>query len=408
MNKQQHTNCDRQIKKEGQKKNVICLSQLKVPSVHLCGDIQLDYLAKQGMIDYQFVHTLRCSKSELEWADILVFIRSDDVVALRIAKAARAAGKYCIYVLDDDLLHVPGGLVTSDHYHNQKTIENICAIMNECQCFLSPSTVLLEKYGRAFARCERIEEPALAGSSPRKHAELPVRIGFAGTVDRARDIDNMLTTALTRVMDQYGEHVEIIFFGALPELAKDGRVRHIPYQDSYDAYRQTMEKLQLDIGLAPMPETPFHSCKHYNKYIEYASFGIAGVYSDVIPYRFAIRNEENGLLVSNGPESWYTALCRLINDSKLREAIRQNAYRDAKNNFTVKKAAEIWEQILKDAASSSSSKLPKHLNQLLSAAKIQYGFLKMNEWGWKTPGKLARKVKKMLQDNSCQTIDTTP
>ncbi len=381
---------------QGKRKRVICLSQLKVPSVHLCGDKQLSYLAEQGKIDYRFVHTLRCTRADLEWADILVFIRSDDVVALRIAKSARTVGKYCIYVLDDDLLHAPDGLVTSDHYQNQKTTENISAIMNECQCFLSPSRVLLEKYGRAFARCERIEEPALAGSSPRKHAETPVRIGFAGTVDRARDIDNMLTTALTRVMDQYGKHVEIIFFGALPELAKDGRVRHIPYQDSYDAYRQMMENLQLDIGLAPMPETAFHSCKHYNKYIEYASFGIAGLYSDVIPYRFAIRNEENGLLVSNDPESWYAALCRLIEDSQLREAIRQNAYRDAKDNYSVKKTAEIWEQILKDAPSTASSELPKYLDLLLSSAKMQYGFQKINEWGWKTPGKLVRKLKGLM------------
>lgn len=376
------------------KTKVICLSNIKIPSVYLCGDKQLSFLMEKGIIDYRFVYTMSCTAEDIRWADVVVLIRADSAVALRIAKTARTAGKYCIYVLDDDLLNVPESLAASSrHYQNHKTAETIRAVMNECQCFLSPSAVLLEKYGKAFARSEKIEEPALAGSSPISHPEAPVRIGFAGSVDRAQDIDNMLTEALVRILDQYGKRVEIVFFGALPTLANDSRVRHIHYQDSYDAYRKTMESLQWDIGLAPMPDTAFHSFKHYNKYIEYAGYGIAGIYSDVIPYRFAVRNEDNGLLVSNDPESWYAALCRLIEDQALREGIRQRAYNDAKDRFSLEKTAKIWEQVVREAPLPAYGTLPRHLNLQLSVAKVQSSFEKIREWGWKTPEKLITKWK---------------
>ena len=45
------------------------------------------------------------------------------------------------------------------------------------------------------------------------------------------------------------------------------------YLEDYEDYRSAMGTLGWDIALAPLPDTPFHRCKHYNKYIEYASYG---------------------------------------------------------------------------------------------------------------------------------------
>ena len=138
-------------------KNVLLIARDTIPSVILCGHAQLSRLAERGVIGYRMVSPLRCAAADLEWADVLVFVRADDDVSLALADAAREAGRYTVYVLDDDLLHAPDGLESSAHYARAETKELIRSIMARCECFLSPSPALLEKYGGSFAHSARID-----------------------------------------------------------------------------------------------------------------------------------------------------------------------------------------------------------------------------------------------------------
>ena len=330
-------------------KNVLLVAREMIPSVVLCGHAQLTQLSRAGRVAYRRVTPAGCTAREISWADVIVFIRSDDVFALTAAELARRAGKYGVYVLDDDLLHVPAGLASSLYYALPETRERIRAVMERCQCLLSPSPVLLEKYGGGFARAERIEEPALWALPALPAPEGPVRIGFAGSADRTGDIDAILLGALRRVRARYGDKVRLEFFGACPSAAKALGARCVPYKSSYADYRRTMGTLGWEIGLAPLPDTPFHRCKHYNKYVEYAAFGIAGVYSDGEVYRRAVRDGENGLLAANTEEAWFSSLCRLIEDKQLRRRIGRQCLLEAHTLYAVEAAAEPWERLVESA-----------------------------------------------------------
>ena len=96
-----------------------------------------------------------------------------------------------------------------------------------------------------------------------------------------------------------------------------------------------MASMNWDIGLAPMPESKFHECKYFNKYIEYASFGIVGVYSNVKPYIFGIKDNENGLLVNNDSDSWFNAISKLIDDDDLRTRISKNCIKEANEKYAL-------------------------------------------------------------------------
>ena len=306
-------------------KHVLLLCREMIPSAVLCGGVPLKELAGQGRIEYRRSAPEKLSGADLAWADAVVFLRPDSRWEASLAELASASGRETILVLDDDLLAVPRELSSGEFYGRESTRRNIRKAMKHC-----PSEELLEKYGGSFDHADLIEEPALLPEESSVKNGGPVVIGFAGSIDRAGDVDLLLRDALKEILRTYGDAVRLEFFGARPALADLPGVRHIPYTEDYDRYRRTMASLCWDIGLAPMPDTPFHRCKHYNKYIEYAAYGIPGIFSDVIPYRRAVRSGENGLLVPNTREAWISALRKLIENEPLRRRLAAAALEEAR------------------------------------------------------------------------------
>ena len=112
-------------------------------------------------------------------------------------------------------------------------------------------------------------------------------------------------------------------------------LKYIPYQDGYKKYTQIMGETNWDIGLAPMPISKFHECKYFNKYVEYASYGIAGIYTNTKPYTFGIKDKVNGLLVDNNKKDWVDALSLLIEDNELRKNISKQALIEANGKYSL-------------------------------------------------------------------------
>lgn len=377
--------------------NVLVVSTTFIPSVLLCGHCQLEYLEKQGKCNYKFSISHFINKRNVEWADIIVFLRSDSDIDAYVSKIAKKAGKKLIYVMDDDLLNVPSYLSSAPYYLLPSTKHNIRTIMSNCDTFLSPSPVLLEKYGKDFRYSFNIPEPSLNRIN-KKEKNDKVKIGFAGSIDRAQDLNEILEDAITQIADKYGDSIEIEIMGARPDFVDKLGLKHLPYQDGYDAYTAYMAKCNWDIGLAPMPLSEFHRCKYFNKYVEYASFGIAGVYTNCEPYVFGIRDRENGLLVNNTTEEWVDALSELIENEKLRKQISDECLKEANEIYALDiLASDYFEKITHDFTGKEYSAIPG-----LGFAKFIIFFKrvyrKVKEQGLNFPKWFIEKIKKKLDD----------
>ena len=328
--------------------NVLMLSATFIPSILLCGHCQLDYMEKQGTIHYTFVPSHFVKRKNVEWADVIVFGRSDMDIDAYVARIAKKAGKHLVYFLDDDILNVPPYLSSSPHYLLPSTQKNIRTVMSYCDTFLTPSPVLMEKYGKGFRHSHLIAEPSL-NRIDQKAKNDKVKIGFAGSIDRAQDVNIILEEAIRQIANKYGDSISIEFMGAKPAFLDELNLVHLPYQDGYDAYTAFMARCNWDIGLAPMPLSEFHRCKYFNKFVEYASFGIAGIYTNCEPYVFGIRNEENGLLVNNTTEEWVNAISRLIEDAELREKISKECLKEADERYSLRVLApDYYQKMLGD------------------------------------------------------------
>lgn len=342
--------------KQMRKPRVLLLYKTMIPSVRLCGHCQLEHLAAKGQIEYRHRPMMQLGREDLNWADIVLMCRLDNAFEYSIARLLKRAGKYLVYVIDDDLLNVPAELTSGKYYAGREIRSSIRGMIEASDAILSPSMVLLKKYAVDGRRGILLEEPAVDPVPYTPHAPgTPIRIGFAGSADRTGDLELILKDVLLRIHSEYGEKVEFVFFGAVPSFARALNAQCAPYCDSYDAYRSSMNALHLDIGLAPMPDTPFHACKHYNKLIEYAAAGTVGIFSDVTPYDRLRTQFGWELLCPNTAEAWYHAICRLIDDPACLDALKKRVAGMVEDVFSVPVIAETLMDALREIPLQESS-----------------------------------------------------
>lgn len=280
----------------------------------LVGLYQLQYLEKAGRIDLNIKAFWNVSYADLAGCDCVYACRLALYSLRWFFRVAKGLGKRIVFGLDDDLLSVPKDVPSHLLYGNRFFKENFEKELALVDVLVSPSKKILAKYGEMFgiSSCCRLEEPAMETFPYHRH-EGPVRICFAGSVDRQNDFENLLSEVIVSLKRRYGEQVEFCFIGNHPSCADTVNAVVVP-KLPYGEYWEFIRNAEIDIGLAPMPDTEFHSCKHYNKFMEYARAGICGVYSNVQPYTDILDFFPQVILVDNNPHSWFACLSNLIED----------------------------------------------------------------------------------------------
>lgn len=340
------------------KKHILLLYRQMIPSIRLCGHVQMEALAQKGVVEYRAVQTARIKKEDMDWAEVVLLGRLDNRYEYQIARLLHNAGKKLIYVIDDDLLNIPHEISSAMYYGRNEIQHCIRETIRISDAILSPSPILLKKYTIDGQKAIQIEEPAIDPVPYEERAlNKIVKIGFAGSIDRAGDVESILRDALIRIKSYYGKRVQFEFFGAIPSFANELEAKCFSYCESYQDYREKLNALEWDIGLAPMPDTQFHACKHYNKFVEYAAAGVVGVFSSVQPYIRLEQRGAPGVYVSNDVEAWYKAICKLIDEPELRERERKNCVDYAEKYLNVAYVAEQLQKKVLDIEQADTKKI---------------------------------------------------
>ena len=133
------------------------------------------------------------------------------------------------------------------------------------------------------------------------------------------------------------------FIGVEPIVNKSDVVHFVkgmPYQD----YLDYMNSHAFDIGLAPLEDNPFCARKYFAKYIEYSRFGILGLYSDVRPYTYAVKDGYNGILVKDDPIFWRRKLEELIDNRQKISNLIDNAQEELRKRFSLRQAVQTFQE----------------------------------------------------------------
>lgn len=268
-------------------------------------------LEESGLCTLRFQETKAITRQDLCWCDVLICVRGCEYPTLRVVQAAKAAGRFVAYFLDDDLLNVPDGNASTRYYRDRKIKVNLTKILELCDVLWAVNKEILRRYSAWCSRTVLLRVPTNVLRLPPAYVE-PIHILYAGSVDHSALVQEILTPVVRKILTEYPGRVDFTFIGADPGLSHVKGVVCYPFFESYEAYRQTVLSGEYAVGLAPVYLQPFYACKYYNKFIEYSSCGIAGVYSDCEPYRQIVRSGENGILCPNTFDGWFQALRQLI------------------------------------------------------------------------------------------------
>jgi glycosyltransferase involved in cell wall biosynthesis len=322
----------------------------RIPSLELGAIVPLSELQKQGLCEFRYKDEMFLSPTDISWCDILFIVRGADSESVWAARWAKQHGRIVLGYWDDDLLGIPDYSSAYRYYANFKIRANIDTLFRLADAFLSPNSKLAAKLTVLHGKEVRLL-PGVHGTErfepPKKRiARLPI-VGYSGGPDHIRILNSFIGPAIGELA-QTGANFKLHIVGPKPDfLAKlPVETRYTPSIPDYYEYLAFASKLEWDIGLAPQWDSEFTTCKFYNKLLEYAHIGCAGIYTKIEPYFGVIEDGVTGLLVPNEVGAWRDAILRLLKNPELRFKIASNAYEFAQSHHNRKVVAEQYKQTL--------------------------------------------------------------
>ena len=355
---------------------VVVVAPGHLPSTRIVLTQLLETLEKNGVLNW-CLERERASLdvSAFENAGIVIFFRCSELQTILLAQLAHLSGAVVVYAADDNLLEVPKGTRDGAYFQNRlvrRIMKKLIGMADAMLVYsgtardyftkLNPHTVLLECLPATPCTDNASKSPGSPG----------IVIGYAGTATHEADFQPVIP-ALQRLLGDVG-NLRCDFVGFCPsELVGAERVTQTPWIDRYEDFLRELALRRWDIGIAPLKDTLFNNCKTNLKFREYAACGVAGIYSDIPLYRGSVRNEENGLLVSNTTQAWYEGIRRLIDSPELRDTIRANATQDVKTKYNIEKSSEELLRILRGLP---AEKQRTNNASILGRKKLLYALLR--------------------------------
>lgn len=363
--------------------NILCIYENKIATVADTENFFADLEKNDPRIAVRFVSVSKLAHSDLSWCDALYMIRPNNAVFGRIAKISRQYGIIVVFFLDDDLLHLPEG--NADIPWRKS---GLAYTARRSDIIVSSSPYICRNYSKSFAVNRRFSiDAAVPPRNIRKHDDgrnERIKIVYAAGLAHKSLFDRFIKPILTQLDEKCGEKISITFMGVHPELDVSNYNMPINYIDSLplNEYRAKIAEENFDIGLAPLTTSEFTKCKYFNKFIEYAMFGIVGLYSDTEPYTFVIKDKENGILVKDEPSDWLRAICIAVEDGDLIKKCRENSYDLLTNRFASDKIMDQFIAAIPEIVKEHKEKSINDIQLLL--CKVLYGISRFGDWLYKT------------------------
>lgn len=335
--------------------NIMILHEGEQPTLLSLYAIMCKFGEKKGCkIKKQYCNRLNIQ--ELNWADVIICVRGESPATYAVLDYARENGKYLVYFLDDDLKDMPKG-----SFRYPKRRKWLLKCIEQCSLFFTSSKLLADEYREYVLEHRTViintAVPEYDISKCLANDEV-VKLVYAASEWHVSNFDAYIKPILLQLFVKYGKGIELHFIGLHPDVdvsQYNSQIHFVPNL-SLQKYHEYMKSNHFDIGLAPLVTNHFTERKYFNKYIEYAKFGICGIYSNVMPYRLAVKDGWNGCFADNTPKAWFDVIKRMIDNKETRKKIVDNAQQHLRDNHSEKR---IFEKLAADIPELINYKAPK-------------------------------------------------
>lgn len=304
-----------------------------MPTVSITRNVMTN-IKKFPEIKTDFVYLSDVTPFDIDSHDVVIFIRPDNNYTWKIAEKAQKAGHTVITFCDDDLLNLPLGVPTIPWRK-----KGLIKTLKYSDVIWSSNHYIVKKYrnltrGKRIAVSDTIVDPKELENNKNynESGDDTIQIVYAAAPSHAKLFESYISPVIPGLLDKYKNKISFTFISVHPDVQGINceYVRGMPLLE----YREYMKKRHFDIGVAPLQNNEFSKCKYFNKFLEYTTQGIVGIYSNTEPYTYVVKDKENGLLADNTPDSWYNALCMAIDDENLRKKCLHNAVELIKKNYS--------------------------------------------------------------------------
>lgn len=343
--------------------SLLCLRVLAVcdsPSATIT-DIRLatplGTLAKRHQWAFKLMAFDNTTFFDIAWADVIVVQRGSNYVVEQLVAHSHRLGKPVIYDIDDLLTEMPTFL---RHHGYTKNRAHIKSLIRASHLLTVTNTRLgeaLRPLNQNHAICPNYFEPSATAIAPTQSSieVLPVQLIIAAG-DKLR-ID-MVATALHQLHHRYGDRLHIHGIGAITESLAAAQVPFIKHDAvTYNHFIEFVGGFPNAVGVLPLDDSMFSSCKSPIKYFDYSRAGLPCVCSNVMPYKGEVRHGENGFLCENTPHAWTQALIEAIEAPELRQAVALTAQREVSENHQLGQSLSAWESAISSVLSSERGPL---------------------------------------------------
>jgi len=286
----------------------------------------------------------RWALCRLSGANLLI-VRSLGERWVRLLERHRKRFGRIVYLIDDDL-----GAVTRTDGLPAAYVARLSglAMRQPALLALADEVVaccdsLVSQLGREHANVSLLTPPLLAPPIELANFTRPDwTIGYHGTRAHRDDIAH-LAPALTSVMAAHPQvRLEVMMGRHVPDsLAGIARLE-APEALPWKAFQHYQATRRIQIGLAPLLETPFNGGKSWIKFLDIAAMGGVGIYSRRAPYTEIVEHGVDGLLVGDDPEEWQSALEQLLAAPAVTRAMAERALQKARDIGAVEACTNFW------------------------------------------------------------------
>lgn len=290
-----------------------------MPTISITRDI-FSHLHNHDEIKSSFKYLKDVRPSDIDAHDVVIFMRPNNNYAWKIAEVARKAGHITVTFCDDDLLNLPASSPTMPWRK-----KGLLRVLKYSDVIWSSSRYISNKYrdltaGKRTAITDTIIRPEEL-NGVKAACNDKARIVYAAAPSHAALFEKYIAPIIPELTSEFD--VSFTFVGVHPNVPglECEYVSSMPLLE----YRKYMRESGFDIGLAPLHNDEFSKCKYFNKFIEYTTQGIMGVYSRTEPYTYVVRDGINGFLAADDPQDWLRVLREAIQDKEKRKQCVENA-----------------------------------------------------------------------------------
>lgn len=307
-------------------------------------DIYIDITADSVKFDYL-----------LEYNTILVQ-RLHDWESYYMLKRLKDAGKRIIYDIDDDLFDIPDDNPVSKIIGRDEMVAAVACMKLADEVTTTTDVLQQRLMGLIDGRTPIVIPNALDpydNWTPTPVTGSPdewKRIFWQGGATHAEDWMEC-AEAVDMVM-QEKKDVRLVIMGFLPPIVSQylkkpywkGRVEYLGFNDP-ETYFEIVHHIRADVGIAPLRSVNFNFGKSPIKFLEYSVIGMPTVASGIPPYAPVIEDDEDGFLAYD-KEVWFNSIMTCLSDNKKRLDVVEKARKKIRDDFDVKKTAELWKKVL--------------------------------------------------------------